>query len=233
MASGIYLIHNVISGRYYVGSAVDIDQRWRSHRHLLSSGKHHSPTLQRSWLKHGEVAFVFEVVELIGDKALLIAREQYWIDVLRSACPNTGFNVSPTAGSPLGVKHTAETREKWSAARKGRKSAPFSAKHRAALSKARKEYEAAAGRMADRNKSSEMRERVRAAKIKRYATPEGRSDLKAMSDKRWSAQRASGEPLGRKHSEETKMKISISKKGHMTPEHKAAIAASNKRELYR
>ena len=27
------------------------------------------------------------------------------------------------------------------------------------------------------------------------------------------------------------MKISISKKGHMTPEHKAAIAASNKRRV--
>jgi len=45
---------------------------------------------------------------------ILIKREQHWIDNL---CPE--YNISPTAGSCLGVKHTEETKKKISKATKG------------------------------------------------------------------------------------------------------------------
>src|SRR5215468_7946604 len=81
-ASGIYRIKNVVSGRVYIGSAVNLPSRWKLHRSLLRRGKHHSRSLQRSWCKHGATAFVFELIEPVDDRKRLIEREQFWINSL-------------------------------------------------------------------------------------------------------------------------------------------------------
>lgn len=133
--TGIYCIRNLVSGRCYVGSAKRIDHRWKAHRHLLREGRHHSRSLQRSWNKHGEACFAFEVLEHILDLTQLIVREQFWIDRLHAADPKRGFNVSPTAGNCLGVKHSAETCAKRSAIMKGK---PKSPEHRRAIGEAQK-----------------------------------------------------------------------------------------------
>lgn len=39
MTSGIYEIVNTTNQKKYIGSAVDIKARWRSHRHELVKGK--------------------------------------------------------------------------------------------------------------------------------------------------------------------------------------------------
>lgn len=135
--SAIYCIRNVVSGRVYVGSAVNFQRRWALHRSLLSRGKHHSRMLQRSWIKHGPQAFVFEVLEFVEEALRLIEREQHWIDALNSICPKTGFNVAPKAGSSLGRKHPDSVKALMSARRKGTKRPPRSAEHRANLSASR------------------------------------------------------------------------------------------------
>lgn len=106
----IYQIRHVDSGRVYVGSAVNPRRRWNGHRSQLSRGMHSSPHLQSAWNKYGESAFVFEIIEPVLFVEDLVAREQYWIDKLHSYDPRRGFNVSPTAGSPLGVKHSEAVR---------------------------------------------------------------------------------------------------------------------------
>jgi len=110
----IYQIRHVSSGRVYVGSAVNTRQRWHSHRSDLRLGRHSSRHLQSAWNKYGEAAFVFEVIEPVLFVEDLIAREQYWIDRLKAADERHGYNMSPTAGSALGMKHTEETRAKQS-----------------------------------------------------------------------------------------------------------------------
>jgi group I intron endonuclease len=88
--------------------------------------------LQRSWNKHGEDSFVFEVLEIIH-AADLVEREKYWISAL---CTTRDFNVCPAAGSPRGLKRSPEFSAKQSA-RRGEKRPPVSVEHRAkiALSK--------------------------------------------------------------------------------------------------
>lgn len=135
---GIYCVRNVVSGRVYVGSGLNIKHRWIHHRSLLSKGKHHSPSWQRSWNKHGPDAFTFEIVELVPSRKDLVIREQFWIDEFNAACPRRGFNVLPLAGSPLGFKASDETRAKQSAARRGRKFGPMSEEHKAKISAAQK-----------------------------------------------------------------------------------------------
>jgi group I intron endonuclease len=109
--TGIYKIINIITGKVYVGSAVDIDKRWGEHLRRLNKNNHHSITLQRSFNKHSINSFNFEIIEeCLVD--LLIEKEQYWINHLDSY--RKGYNCSPTAGSPLGVKRSDELKKKLS-----------------------------------------------------------------------------------------------------------------------
>lgn len=128
MASGIYRIDGP-NGKYYVGSAKDISKRWAGHRRDLRSCRHASQKLQCAWTHHGEDAFRFSVIEIVEDLAMLIPREQYWIDTLDAVAK--GYNVLITAGSRLGVKHSEETRKKQSAAHTGRKHGPMSEEQKA------------------------------------------------------------------------------------------------------
>jgi len=127
--SGIYCIRNLISGRVYVGSSIKLRRRLQEHRRQLRAGVHIAKAMQRSWNKHGEASFEFSVIEAV-EAERLIEREQFWIDRLNAASRTKGFNSAPTAGNCLGVRHSAETRAKQSAARKG---VPKSPEHRKAI----------------------------------------------------------------------------------------------------
>lgn len=102
MASGIYAIRNEVSGKMYVGSAIDIARRHAKHRYQLRTGKHPSKHLQASWDKYGEEVFEFAVLEEC-DSHLLIEREQHWIDELQPE-----YNKRKIAESNLGLPHTPE-----------------------------------------------------------------------------------------------------------------------------
>lgn len=116
--SGIYQIKNTENGKVYVGSAVNIKQRWRTHKSDLNSSKHHSGKLQNAWNKYGESCFEFSILEYVQSKNDLVSREQEWMSNLNAAGEN-GYNISPTAGNCLGVKHSDETKKKHSLASKG------------------------------------------------------------------------------------------------------------------
>ena len=60
MNSGIYKITNKVNGKFYIGSSVDLKDRWRRHRSHLKNGSHVNTHLQRSYNKYGKEAFIFE-----------------------------------------------------------------------------------------------------------------------------------------------------------------------------
>lgn len=74
---GIYQIRNVVNGKVYVGSSVDLINRRSNHFRQLRKNIHHNIKLQYSYNKHGELSFVFEVVEFVDKPEDLISREQY------------------------------------------------------------------------------------------------------------------------------------------------------------
>ena len=117
---GIYKILNQNNGKFYIGSAVSLSMRWREHVWQLSRGLHPNRHLQSAWKKHGEDAFVFVVLERIEDETKLIEKEQYYLDELRPFIPTLGYNLSPTAGSTLGIPCTPEKAAKIGAANRGR-----------------------------------------------------------------------------------------------------------------
>lgn len=131
MTSGVYHILNTLNGKRYIGSSVDIEKRWRNHLYMLKNGIHHNLHLQRAFNKYGENVFAFEILE-IAKKDECIQREQSYLD---SIVPK--YNFCPTAGSPLGYKHTPETRHKIGEILRGRKKPPRSDEHRHRISEAK------------------------------------------------------------------------------------------------
>lgn len=119
MRSGIYQIRNTTSGKLYIGSAALMPKRFREHRNALRAGRHHSGHLQNAWNRYEERAFSFEPLFICAPSDLVFF-EQRTIDALRSADEQFGYNISPTAGSPRGVKRTAELRKRLSALRMGK-----------------------------------------------------------------------------------------------------------------
>lgn len=116
MTTGIYKILNKINGKFYIGSAVNIETRWRRHKYDLNSNKHHNEHLQRAWIKYWNVNFEFVIIELC-EKEKLIEREQSWLNFLQPFKIEIGYNLTPTAGNSKGVKHTVETRKRMSEAK--------------------------------------------------------------------------------------------------------------------
>lgn len=109
--SGIYKIVNLVNGKLYVGSTVNLYNRKSQHFSSLMTNCHKNPYLQNAFNKYGINTFKFEVLEYVEDVDKLIEREQYYLDIYFDN-KNKCYNVLPTAGSPLGVKHSDETKLK-------------------------------------------------------------------------------------------------------------------------
>ena len=116
--TGIYAIRNVTNDKRYIGSASSLKAREREHFRSLGRGRHHSIALQRAWNMYGAEAFVFERI-LYCDRHNLLMYEQALIDGLRPE-----YNIAPVAGSQLGYRHTDQTRQKMSVARRRNPSSP-------------------------------------------------------------------------------------------------------------
>lgn len=89
---GVYCILNLTNNHRYIGSSIRIERRWRDHRYLLNSNRHHSRYLQRAWNAHSKDNFTFNLIEECVESKL-IEREQYYLDKL---IPE--YNMSKVAG---------------------------------------------------------------------------------------------------------------------------------------
>ena len=121
MTCGIYKIINKQTGKFYIGSSNDIEQRWAAHRYRLRKGIHTNQHLLSAWEKYGEESFAFSILQEVEEEVLLDV-EQRVID--ESGCLNkkVGYNKAPFAGSPMrGKKHSKEAIEKIRASSTGRK----------------------------------------------------------------------------------------------------------------
>lgn len=219
---GIYAIRNTLNGRHYVGStSVSIAGRFKSHKHQLRHGKHHSPALQRSWKKNGESVFEFIVLEVVENLDSILEREQHWIEELKAADSRAGYNVAKVAGTRAGVPQPEEMKERY---RQERKGVPKSAEHRRKISEGQK----------GRQISQEQREKLRVAATKQWADPQARADQ---------SERKKGKPSafkGKTHTTESiekfraaamterRLAISMGNLPEMTDEIRAKISASKK-----
>jgi len=109
-SSGIYQIRNLVNGKVYVGSAINLRARWQKHLSNLRYNKHPNIKLQNAFNKYGVDNLIFEIIELVPNKEQLLDREQYYINTLNAV--NEGYNICPIAGNTTGVFHTEESIQK-------------------------------------------------------------------------------------------------------------------------
>ena len=104
MKSGIYVIRNTINEKCYVGSAKDFTTRKKKHFFDLRKNIHCNIKLQRSFNKHGETAFVFEIIELLPyEKDTIIAAENNWMVKLNSKA--SGYNIADASFGDILTNH--------------------------------------------------------------------------------------------------------------------------------
>ena len=73
----IYIIENTNTGKFYIGRTNNHNARRRAHFSELRRGVHGNPRLQASYNKHGEGAFVFQVVDS-APKDQIEGKEAEW-----------------------------------------------------------------------------------------------------------------------------------------------------------
>lgn len=172
--SGVYAIRCRVDGRTYIGSSVNVTQRWREHISRLRNQIHGNRDLQSAWNLYGERAFEMVLMELIANRDDLIAREQWHIDMNVGAL----FNVSSRAGSgpKPGYKHKPESIEKMRRASTGRR---LSIEARARISAARRGRSYPKPNQRGKRWSAETRAKMSAAHKGRVFSPETRARLSA------------------------------------------------------
>lgn len=108
--SGIYQILNTVNNKRYIGSSVSIKRRWVDHLSALNNNRN-SDHLQSAWNKYSKDVFRFEVL-CYCSRSILLQKEQEYIDFHQTTNPKLGYNLCPTAGNCLGIKHSEEFKEK-------------------------------------------------------------------------------------------------------------------------
>lgn len=115
MTSGVYAIVNTVTEEAYIGSSVNVQKRWSTHRRDLRKGSHHNIRLQRAWNKYGGDMFDLFVMQ-ITTAASLERAERYWLEANWSSYNIAEVGRTP---SPKGRRHSAETRALMSERRSG------------------------------------------------------------------------------------------------------------------
>lgn len=91
---GIYRIICLENHKEYIGSSTNIPIRWKNHRNTLNRNVHKNAKLQADWLRYGESAFRFDILEVTDN---IILAEQLHID----NCQAELYNVSTNAWNPM------------------------------------------------------------------------------------------------------------------------------------
>ena len=125
--SGIYQIINLINGKTYVGSSVNLKRRVNEYLNPLYISrnlKKGNSKILKALLKYGYINFEFKILEFIEFETsqskserrnLLLNKEQYYINEIKPE-----YNINQEAGNNLGRVYSEEVRRKMSLAKIGK-----------------------------------------------------------------------------------------------------------------
>lgn len=220
MTAGIYKIINRIDNRYYLGSSKNIERRWIRHKYDLKRQKHNNIFLQRAYNKHGADSFYLDIIHICENEIKKI--EQDYLNKLDDLAYNLskfasgGDMISYHPHRSKIVKKISRSlkkryksileRQKLSASRSGQKNGMWSKSHsdetKKKISMKSKEYF---------SKNSSYR---KDKKFEDIFSEETSNHLKNVLSE--SAKERVGDKnpfFGKSHSNESKEKISKSRKG--------------------
>jgi hypothetical protein len=124
--AGSYQLVNLVNGKTYVGTSKNLYKRLCQYTELARLKRLKRSKISLAILKYGLENFGIRILEVLNldsvstvteQRDLIVKNEQYYIDEIKPE-----YNLSPTAGSPLGVKNSEETKKKKSLAQLNRTS---------------------------------------------------------------------------------------------------------------
>lgn len=227
MSSGIYRIINLCDGKIYVGSAKDIEGRWRAHKSHLRRGMHNNLHLQKSWDKYGESSFKFEILELVPEEQFLIDRECFYVNLYESLDSTKGYNFLTPDRAAGTFHHLERTKQQISSALKG-KPKIMTPEHLESITTSNKKlrsgktYEEIFGKEKAEGLKLKARERGRAGAEERSQKLLGKTydDLYGAEKALEIKKKMSTSQTGKPQSDAKREKCSISKLGEKNPQYK-------------
>jgi group I intron endonuclease len=106
----IYQWTNLINGKIYIGSASKGSTRLLNY--FNPSVLSRNLPIYNSLRKYGHNNFCLAILEDLGSlqqisKKFILKREQYYLDIIFTKYLDSKLNISPTAGTTLGLKHNS------------------------------------------------------------------------------------------------------------------------------
>lgn len=208
---GVYKIFNTIDGKFYIGSSVNIQSRFKQHIKNLDNNCHNNKYLQNAWNKYGKSAFKFIVIEEVEDVSKLRERENFYITETNCTSHTIGYNMLRDTNIGLGVSASAEVRKKISNACKGKLNGNYGRKHTPEELKKIRDNRWGVGYVCKpRSNGAHKRLTEEELKLSRKRLSE---KLKGRKMSEETKQKLSKYRTGKKASEELKLKFSEQRKG--------------------
>jgi group I intron endonuclease len=114
----IYIARCIKTGKVYVGSAFEGNDRVKEHIDDLMKGSHGNRYFQNAWNKYGAGGFDWDFVEVCNEHNRR-EREQWWIEQLKSNEPEFGYNQTyPVRSITPSQRASKLRRDEWTEARK-------------------------------------------------------------------------------------------------------------------
>ena len=95
--AGIYCIRNKVNDKRYIGSSLNIEERFKKHKQRLRNKKHINKHLERAWHKYGENNFEFSILETLIKETEIRELEQLILDTFNCASSDLFYNISDSA----------------------------------------------------------------------------------------------------------------------------------------
>jgi group I intron endonuclease len=207
--AGIYQWIHKESGKSYIGSAVDLSNRFRKYFSKSYLNNNKSMYINNALLHHGYSAFSLSILEYLDisglskdeSKKLILSREQHYIDSL-----SPEYNILKVAGSSLGYIHTKETLIKMSEVKIGK---TLSEETKALLSKA---LSGENHPMFGGTHSAEAKAKISEARTGTYHSDETKVKMRKPKSEETKTKMSEAK-IGRTHTAEIKAKMSEAHKG--------------------
>ena len=105
----IYGIQDMKTSKWYIGSCIDMKDRFERHRYYLRHNIHHSPKLQRAYNRDGEDSFNVQVLHFLQDNEDRFIIEEQYIKKYNSV--HNGYNILDTCKHVDSFKFSEKARE--------------------------------------------------------------------------------------------------------------------------
>lgn len=103
--SGVYILRNMVSGNFYIGSSKNLASRRGRHMYVLRNGIKENVRIFNDCNKYGVESFIFKVIEYC-DECDLIDKEQHYFELMMPR-----YNVWKSVYSAKGRTYTNEQLE--------------------------------------------------------------------------------------------------------------------------